>query len=160
VKVRVARWILLLAALSALVIFFARRQSSEQADPASSASARSMSPEETRRLVEQALAQPRNTVRFQWEPSSADPQGAAPLPPPAIAPPNAPPLPTAQIVAPAAPAPASTGNEMKPAVEMRKNALQKLTAAFVKIGRAAQVGAQFQEQATPAPAPTSTAPGQ
>jgi hypothetical protein len=172
--VRMIRWILVLAALAAIAFFFAHRQKAQEAEPVAASPGSSISPEEAQRLIQQALAQPRETVRLRLEPSAAEPS-AAPLPPPKIvaAEPTPPPPPPPPLPAPAAAPPPGPTTTAQAAIEGQQNVFRQVNSALERLRRTARAAAQTQGQpgapvapatpataapAVPAPTPTPTTP--
>lgn len=143
---RLTRKLLVLVVLSTLAILLVRAWNGKAAERAPEVAKPVMSPEETRRLVEQALAQPRETVRFRFEPSPAEGKEEPPLPPPSLAAANPPPPPLAPT--------ASSDPSL--------NAVRKLQEAFARLSKLpkplapttpASPGAAAAAPASPTPAP-------
>ena len=122
---RRARWILVLAAiatLATLAIFVLHRRQSKG--------------EEAKRLVEHALPQPRETVRFKLDPSSGAPKTPSVLPPPILAPANpSPPSPASASASDPSAASKARLSDMR-----RKNALKVFGSASSELGRLPEEG--------------------
>jgi hypothetical protein len=144
--------LLILAVLSAVAVLVIRGWYGRSAE-SSSAPKPLMSPEESKRLVEQALAQPRETVRFHLDPSSAAGQEAAPLPPPGFAANPSPPSPT--------PAPTTSSRpSFAPgwfrAEQLRVNAVRKAQEAFARLGKMPRPSAPTEPASPGAAAPAQS----
>lgn len=155
---RLTRKLLVVAVLCATAILVIRGWNRSSPESPSQGTKPVMSPEETRRLVEQALGQPRETVRFRFEPSPAEDQEVPPLPPPSFAAANPPP----PTLAPTNSSPSSFRPELTLSERNRENAVQKVHEAFARLSKSpkplAPTAAGSPGSAAAAPAPPT--PGQ